>query len=578
MSPPSESSSSSSVLSNCSLSSSSSDGSSSPQLPHRTATPPTNSQTTSMFIDCQADNAQNCALKKEKQAFVLNRYFRKKRQAAIERLKPCKPSPSALHLEFTSRHTLSTLGHAAAVGDKDKKSQQNSDTFNSIARHEVSSLKQYLGQGYTDPFSSVAVEMTDSIYAYFHHYKLYTIQACYPLDAGRESIWWWQKAITQPALFHALLFLAAGHQAMLESTSGLCLWTVQKSRRDSLCLRGNSLKVLKNIMQDPTMAVKESTAFAVAALVAIEAVNANFSALDAHMKGLRRLIHLLGGLEPLDHRLLSKLYLIDVKRGALTNTRPYFPILPRWRREILQYSKIFQITGQEDPSTPNMLSTLGHSIFNAPWYTELELTMQGLLRIFSRLIIYYETATLCPSLIMPTDNDLFILFEYQLLLTSYTSTTTGNKAKINLDLDKNNLDLNEPLRLTLLIYLNNRIWHLQPFPFMEYMCEALKRRLLETNTFLPYFESVAPDLLFWILFMGGLASQGFTCHGWFVNNLVKTVGRLGLENWEKARRVLGGFFYICRQDERRAEEALWNEVLVKEVYQVIAPKPQIAGT
>jgi hypothetical protein len=39
-----------------------------------------------------------------------------------------------------------------------------------------------------------------------------------------------------------------------------------------------------------------------------QAVDANLEALDAHMRGLKRLIHLLGGLDALDHMTLSKVY------------------------------------------------------------------------------------------------------------------------------------------------------------------------------------------------------------------------------------------------------------------------------
>jgi hypothetical protein len=84
------------------------------------------------------------------------------------------------------------------------------------------------------------------------------------------SQWWWQKAITQPALLQALLFLTAGHQATLESSNGVSSRVIQKSMRDMLHLRGDTLKTLNNIMMDPVRAVAESTTLVVASLVAIE--------------------------------------------------------------------------------------------------------------------------------------------------------------------------------------------------------------------------------------------------------------------------------------------------------------------
>jgi hypothetical protein len=84
------------------------------------------------------------------------------------------------------------------------------------------------------------------------------------------SIWWWQRAITQPALLQALLFLTAGHHATLESNNGVSPQAIQRSMKDSLSLRGNTLQALNHILQDPAKAVAESTTLIVASLVAIE--------------------------------------------------------------------------------------------------------------------------------------------------------------------------------------------------------------------------------------------------------------------------------------------------------------------
>jgi hypothetical protein len=84
------------------------------------------------------------------------------------------------------------------------------------------------------------------------------------------SIWWWQKAITLPALLQALLFLTAGHDATLKSTNGVSSTAVQKTMKDFFHLRGSTLKTLNDLLQDPTKAVAESTTLIVASLVAIE--------------------------------------------------------------------------------------------------------------------------------------------------------------------------------------------------------------------------------------------------------------------------------------------------------------------
>ncbi|GLI74739.1 hypothetical protein PoHVEF18_002986 [Penicillium ochrochloron] len=359
------------------------------------------------------------------------------------------------------------------------------------------------------------------------------------------SMWWWQKAITQPALLQALLFLTAGHQATLESSSGVSSLVIKKSMRDSLHLRGDTLKTLNNIMQDPLRAVAESTTLVVASLVAIEAVDANIEAHDAHMKGLKRLVQLMGGLDTLDHMTLSKIYQSDVKSAALYNTRPVFPISARWRSEIIQDFRL--LLTQDELDTPEDLASLGVTIFSSSWYTMLSHTMKTFLQVMRRLILYYEHAQRNPASVMPTDNDLFLVAEHQVLSACYTTSDPT--------------DINEPLRLTLVVYLNLRVWHFQSFPFMQYVVESLRQSL--EVPFL-HLQTETPELLFWILVLGSLASQGYKCHRWYINRLIEMTERLGLSEWEEARAILGGYFYTNQTSEKMAEENLWNEVLLRE--------------
>ncbi|PKX91517.1 uncharacterized protein P174DRAFT_452813 [Aspergillus novofumigatus IBT 16806] len=509
-----------------------------------------NSKPIFLFIDSQADNPQNPSLNKQKQAFVLRNYHRKKKQASIERLKPSKPSKPSLCLVHgrTSNFSPAYPWDALAEENEEFQSDRPQGTLNRVAKmSEMWSLKAYLSQGFVDPFSASAVQMSDSMNLPDPHHRLLL-----SLDSTRMSIWWWQRAISQPALLQALLFLTAGHHATLESNNGVSSTAIEKSIKDSLRLRGNTLKTLNDILHDPIKAVAESTTLIVASLVAIEAVDANFEAVHAHMKGLKRLINLLGGLDALDHMTLSKIYQSDVKSAALQNSRPTFPMSARWRSEILQESTLFRST--EHLRVSESLEALGSRFFAAPWYPPLDNTLKTFVQILRRLIIYFETAQQQPSIVLPTDNDLFLVLEHQLLSAAYETGTTL---------------LQEPLRLSLLIYLNLRIWHFQAFPFMQFMVEGLRRSLVPAYG---HAQSTAPDLVFWILFIGGMASQGYKCHPWFVSRLAEMARRLDLVEWEKARETLGGFFYTDQPGERGAEN-LWNEVLLMESYPYIAPKP-----
>ncbi|KAJ0418852.1 hypothetical protein BJY00DRAFT_324644 [Aspergillus carlsbadensis] len=486
------------------------------------------SQQNFMFIDSQADNSRNLSLRTKKQVFVMTKYYQDQKQASIDRLRRrTVPRGSRRRVGYNTGVSPTTAKNRETARTKHSKDQHHLPQRES-PKPEIWSLDAYLDQGFVDPFSTSAIEMTDSMNQYFHHFRIHSIIMCYPLDPTHMGMWWWQKAITQPALLQAILFLSAGHQASLELHSGVDPQVVQKTFRKCLQLRGSVLSTLNDILQDPHNAVAEATTLVIASLASGEAVNANFEAPEVHMKGLQRLVHRLGGAEMLEHGTLAKIYESDVRSAVLNNTRPLFPMSSRWRSEILQDARFFQL--RESLNIPKRLSLLGKFFFKAPWYPHLDSSIRAFTQVLHRLIIHYEEAQLNPSLITPTDNDLFLVLEHQLLSTNYTSRTDDHD------------NLNEPLRLSFLVYVNLRIWHFQGIPLMQCIAESLRQSLEELP--LAYLQLTAPELLFWMLWIGGQASRGvIECHAWFVGNLVTLARQLRLGHWEAARMVLGGFLY-----------------------------------
>ncbi|KAL2839822.1 hypothetical protein BJY01DRAFT_250304 [Aspergillus pseudoustus] len=54
--------------------------------------------------------------------------------------------------------------------------------------------------------------------------------------------------------------------------------------------------------------------------------------------------------------------------------------------------------------------------FKANWYPQLDSSLRVFTQDFHRLIVHYEESQLNPSIISPTDHDLFLIFEHQLRL------------------------------------------------------------------------------------------------------------------------------------------------------------------
>ncbi|KAL3455485.1 hypothetical protein BJX64DRAFT_297521 [Aspergillus heterothallicus] len=517
---------------------------------------------TFLWIDSQADDGKGSSVRKQKQAFLVKNYHQEKKQASLERLKPtkppqplAKPGPAPAHL---------VPGGIPRVSENGKDLQDEElipeSAEEAIARAETWSLMPYLSQGFMDPFNCYSIHMTDSMHMYLDYFRIHGTAAAYPLNMNTMGVFLWKNAITIPALLNILLYFSAKHLTHMGSRNGVSSERTEISTKDSLRLQGNALKHLNNLLQDPTKAVTQSTIITIACFITIESSMGNREAVEAHLKGLKRLVDLIGGLDALAHMTLSRLYQSDVKGASVRQSRPIFPMSPRFRAGIIHESKVLHL--DQTFETPIALTTLGTRFTTSPWFPTLDRTMQASVEITRRIILYFEAANLHPELGTPTDNDLLVCTEHQLHSLSFSSPLDNNTTTTT-----STSSLNEPLRLTLLIYLNTRVWHLGKLPIMGCLVAPLKHSIAPH---LPFFQAIAPDLVFWMLFLGGMASRGYLVHAWFVARLAETAGQLGVREWSAARRVLGGFFYTDQPGETTAED-LWDEVLLDGAQPYLAP-------
>lgn len=55
---------------------------------------------------------------------------------------------------------------------------------------------------------------------------------------------------------------------------------------------------------------------------------------------------------------------------------------------------------------------------------------------------------------------------------------------------------------------------------------------------------VAPDLLFWALFLGGVVSVDTEVHGWFLGSLKTWAGNKGVSGYEEVAAIWRRFFFV----------------------------------
>lgn len=127
----------------------------------------------------------------------------------------------------------------------------------------------------------------------------------YPLDLNATSnpflISWWPLALGDPALFHVSLQTACLDEELL----------AQKGFQASELLMADSVTLLRRKVQDTSLAVQDGTMNAVITLAAIEFGKRNIKVSEMHVKGVKKLVNLRGGINsvmqtsPLTARMVS---------------------------------------------------------------------------------------------------------------------------------------------------------------------------------------------------------------------------------------------------------------------------------
>lgn len=100
--------------------------------------------------------------------------------------------------------------------------------------------------------------------------RVYLSISCYPFSATNMTIWWWQKAVDQPALIHVLLGTSALHRARLVMGCNASSPLAQKLTRESLRFRYKTVELLRQTIKNPPEASLESMILVVASLICVE--------------------------------------------------------------------------------------------------------------------------------------------------------------------------------------------------------------------------------------------------------------------------------------------------------------------
>jgi len=207
-------------------------------------------------------------------------------------------------------------------------------------------------------------------------------------------------------------------------------------------------------------------------------------------------------------------------RGLLIDSPPVFDLLPKW---VLKTQNGCAYIKSYDPS-----SSIGERFFSSVWSPNIPPQLQSIIESFGQLVPCFESIADSESRTLTFENDYLLLLMHRLYSVPYVCPLEP---------------FHNTIRLSVVIYAVIRIWKFEGKPGTECLIQRL-RQCIEQS--LGDLERTAPDLLFWTLFLSSLASIGLPSHGWCLARVRKAAVQLGLKNWNDAKQVLEGFFFVCR--------------------------------
>lgn len=192
-----------------------------------------------------------------------------------------------------------------------------------------------------------------------------------------------------------------------------------------------------------------------------------------------------------------------------------------------------------------MLCSLGSRFTDSAWSNEIDQPLRVMIQNFCNFILHYEVDEQRrehEKIVRFEDNNPWNLSQLYLLSLSYV--------------DK--IDIKEPLRQSILAYSMTRYCKFGAFPCMDIIACNLKHSLVPR---VDVFLSTAPDLCFWIPYVGALtANKTSGYYWWYCTGLARLSSTLDLSAWNDVKLFLEQFLYIHQNPDKSAER-IWQDAL-----------------
>ncbi|UPX16783.1 uncharacterized protein EKO05_0007169 [Ascochyta rabiei] len=351
----------------------------------------------------------------------------------------------------------------------------------------------------------------------------------YPLDLDIMSnpfvVSWWPLALADPALFHVSLQTASLDVEL----------RAQKGFTNSEVLMADCVSLVRQKLDDPSAALQDATMDTVVTLAAIECGKGNMNVSAMHIDGVKRLVHLRGGINsvkcvsPLTARMVAWVSMVIMQS-------PQFPTQDDYGcgHGIAPISQWYEATNNIHSAAPTTL--------------EIPIMDPEITDVLCRLHNLFDSSQ---YLLTSTDlHDLTLFVVHRLLLWSPRPQIDG----FPFDLAGSG-SVRHALVLYLLMIQGPTYFshaHLQ-------YATAIKLQAQLEHTWYTILHSYS-SLAVWLLSVGMASSDGAAEAQWFTTQACTAVEALHLQAWDDVVIRLREIVWL---DSRTAEPLLqrkWDEI------------------
>ncbi|KAF9892377.1 holocytochrome c synthase [Aspergillus nanangensis] len=350
---------------------------------------------------------------------------------------------------------------------------------------------------------------------------------------------------TDAGSFFGLMSMCAAHRAIMAGRHS-DLQNASESPtqplydEDYYILKGKCIGEMSAKVHDPTQLLGNEVLGTIINLISGALIVGLFDEARIHLRYLKHVVELRGGLSDSSFHQSSTLPAIaatDVKAASGLMTKPVFPLV--WDPQPIPAD----IQQRIDPLDTSPQSKLGTAFSANDTLGTPLLTVLGVMR---NIILYSHTCKESPSVLRDSDHDFFRVLnnqvEHQLLSYVY-STGDDTRKPPHTGSSKDLYHLEAIIRVAAICYLN---YFLIISPPSTGLGRALTKHLKQAvgDCILKSLPRKDYGLLAWAIFVGAQGSMGQVEYPWFIERLSHVVLGGGWRDWDQMSNILGDYFYL----------------------------------